>query len=377
MLIAFALSVALLPSAVFPPRQAEVSVELNLGAALSEDDATAKVLERSLNAFLTEARAGEFTEQCIEPKDLDRYEFFFKGLRGLGKGEEYGAPSVLKSYTYDEEVYFVTVAFTGTRAGAPFIRTIVELKATPLEDRYRFTSPFQERTADLRTKKIRSVTFHHRGPLDEEAAASFVDFRDEFCAQTKTPSAPLDYYVFQSLDELLKSYGFVHDANKCNFLAHDLGFADDGGRVFVTGSNKADYVFEFVNQHLEYSLPEPEKIYWPFTIGMSAYYGGYSLSGDTTVDLKRQFREKLEAEPDTDFLVEFKKARKSSVQRHFSQYVMSAFLCEEVLKKHSFDDALALAYSGKGGETFFAQLESILGVTEANFHATILRLIAE
>ena len=108
---------------------------------------------------------------------------------------------------------------------------------------------------------------------------------------------------------------------------------------------------------------------------MSTYYGGYGLSGDSLVELKQQFRDKLKAEPNIDYLTEFRKGRKSSAKRHFSYYVVSAFLCEEVLKTRSFQDALALTYADADGETFFEQLDSILGVNENNFHATIVRLI--
>ena len=76
-----------------------------------------------------------------------------------------------------------------------------------------------------------------------------------------------------------------------------------------------------------------------------------------------------------DFLEEFKKGRKSSVNRHFSFYVISAFLCEEAINKKGFKDVLKLVYSGENGELFFENLKSILNVDETNFHETIVRLI--
>jgi len=214
-------------------------------------------------------------------------------------------------------------------------------------------------------------------PLDERAAADFVRFKEFFSELTQVPDEHLDYYCFQSLDELLRSFGVVYDAGKCNFLKCDLGFTEDGGRRYLTGTGNPNYVFEYVGESLEHGLPRSEEMYWPFVRGMSCYYGGYALSGDSMAALKAQFREKLRAEPEIDFLVEFKKARKSSVNRHFSYFVMSAFLCQEVIEARGFDQALRLAYSGSDGARFFGELETVLGVGEAKFHDTIVRLIAE
>jgi len=355
---------------------AQVPVAMNLGATLSEDEPTAAALELSLSAFLAEARSGQFSEACVAPEQLRRYGFFFKGLTGLGQGADDSPPTVLKSYPLDAARYSVTVAFMGVRDGTPFISKIVELEATPHGAGYRFGSPFAAKTSEFRAKTLGSVTFHSSAELDEQAAADFVSFKESFSELTKTRDEPLDYYCFESLDELLTSYGFVFDAGKCNFLKCDLGFTDDGGQRYLTGTGNPNYVYEYVGESLEHSLPRSDELYWPFVSGLSCYYGGYALSGDSMEELKAQFRARLKAEPEIDFLDEFKKGRKSSVNRHFSYFVISAFLCEEVIENHGFDQALQLAYSGRDGARFFTGLESVLGVSEANFHDTVVRLIS-
>lgn len=350
------------------------AVTMNLNAELSEDEGTATRLEAALNSFLEEARAGSYSEEYTATDQLERYGFFFHGLRGIGQSDEYNAPVVLKSFPFEDGRYFVTVAFTGTRDGAPFLYKIAELEATPSGESYRFGSPFATKTSDMKSRTVGSVTYHFRGSLNEEQAAEFIAFREFLCTQTGSHERELDYYCFGGLDALLNAYGFVFDAGKCNFLRYDLGFTDDEGALFVTGTDNPNYAFEYFGEFLE-SLPRSEDLYWPFVNGMACYYGGYGLSGDTLVQLKGQFREKLAAEPETDFLEEFNKGRGSSVNRHFSYFVISAFLSEEIIKKHGFDKALQLAYSGENGEEFFNRLKSILGVDETGFHDTIVRLI--
>lgn len=357
--------------------EAQTGFRKNLNTTLSEDDATAALLEESLDEFLAAARDRSFPESLVNPQQLDRHGFFFAGISGLGSREGFAAPLVLKSFEVKDRTYRITVAFNGERDGAPFVYKVVEFLAVPYKDAYRFACPFEERTADFRVTTVGDVDFHHSGPIDLDKAQSFSRFRESLVELTGTENSKLDYYCFQSLDELLTCYGFLYDVTKCNFLEHDLGFTDDGGRRYVTGTANESYIYGYVGDHLRDHLPHADELYGAFVSGMSTYYGGYALSGDTLADLKRQFRARLEEQPETDFLEEFRKGRKSSVNRHFSFYVMCAFLCEKAIAERGFQEALRLAYAGSDGARFFELLDSVLGVDESNFHDTILRLIAE
>jgi hypothetical protein len=268
-------------------------------------------------------------------------------------------------------------AFSGVKNDVPFIYQMTELRATPYQDHYRFSCQFEENTAHFKSKTFKSVTYHYSGSINEAKANEFAQFKDKLSEMTETPKTNLDYFCFQSLDELLKSYGFLYSARQCNFLCYDLGFTDNDGQYYLTGTNNENYVFGYVGNFLYHNLPNGDALYAPFVQGVSTYYGGYGLSYESTEELKQQFRDKLASDPDIDFLAEFKKGRKSSVNRHFSYYVMSAFLCEEVIAKNGFQDVLKLAYSGANGELIFENLKNILDVDESDFHATIVRLIGE
>ncbi len=352
-------------------------VQRNLGAIYSEDDRSATDLERSLHGFLSEAQTGEFSARYVDAAHRRSHDFFFNGLRGFaldGVSSPY-APSLQQSYSPDGESYLLTVAFLGRPDGAHAVRKIVEFEARPRPSGYRFFSPFERNTARLATTTLGDVTFHHSAPLDLDAAADFARFREWFTEVTGAASAPLEYYGFERLADLLGAHGFKYDATKCNFLAQDLGFLDDDGGRFVTGTGRPDYIFGYLPDHLEFRCPESEGLYWPFVNGMAAYCGGYALTGEDVDELKAQFRAELAKRPDIDFLAEFEKARKSSVNRHFSHYVMCAFLCEAVTNEHGFEAALQLSYAGADGERFFDLLEELLDIGRDNFHASILELI--
>ncbi len=358
----------------------QISVNRNFDLELAEKDSIKSMkLENSLATFLTEAQNGTYTNEYVDTLHLKEYEFFFNKLSGIGKNNNpiFDAPIILKSYTADEHAYQLTVAFTGVKDDLPFIYQVTEFKAVPYKDHYRFYSPFKERTANFKTKKVKDVTFYYSGKINEDKANKFADFKDELSELTQTEKSSLDYYCFESLDELLKSYGFLYSARQCNFLCYDLGFTDNEGKIYVTGTNNENYSFGYVGDYLYYNLPNKEDMYWPVVQGVSVYFGGYGLSYDSMEELKHQFKDELKKNPNIDFLTEFNKGRKSSVNRHFSFYVMSAFLCEEIMKKKGFEEVLKLAYSGRKGESFFENLEEVLAIDENNFHQTIVRLINE
>lgn len=358
---------------------AQVSVEKNLNLELVEKDSlTSLKIERALNGFLTEAQEKNYSEKYVDSTHLLKYEFFFNKLAGIGKNSgNYNKPLVLKSYPVENGNYRLTVGFSGVREGQPFIYQMTELKAVPYKDHYRFYCPFEENTKHFKTKTFDNVTYHYSNTINETTAKKFVGFTQELAKLTKAPIPQLDYYSFNSLDELLKSYGFLYSARQCNFLCYDLGFTDNEGNTYITGTDNENYVFGFIGDYLYYNLPNRDEIYWPFVQGLSTYYGGYGLSYDDMATLRSQFREELKTNPNLNFLEEFKKGRKSSVNRHFSYYVMSAFLFEEVLNKKGFDEAIKLVYSNNDGGRFFENLNQVLGVNEKNFHKTILKLIEE
>lgn len=356
----------------------QVSINRNLNLELAEKDSIkSDKLEKSLSAFLLEVQNGDYSNKYVDSLHLKEYEFFFTKLSGIGKQPGFNDPIILKSYTPDGSIYYVTVAFTGIKDEIPFIYQVTDFKLVPYKNHYRFYCPFKERTANFKTRKFKNVTYYYSGSIDENKASEFADFKDKLSELTKTPKSPLNYYCFESLDELLKSYGFLYSARQCNFLCYDLGFTDSQGKIYLTGTDNENYSFGYIGDYLYYNLPNQEDIYWPFVQGLSTYYGGYGLSYDNMDELKQQFREELKRNPEIDFLKEFNKGRKASINRHFSYFVMSAFLCEEVLKKRDFDDVLKLVYSGSQGEMFFKNLEQILDIDKSDFHETIVELIKE
>lgn len=352
----------------------QVAVTRNLNLELAEKDSvTSAKLEASLNAFLSEAQRMAYTEAYVDSTHLTTYNFFFRKLAKIGKHNPqiFHAPTVLKSYSQDGHTYFMTVGFTGVQDSVPFIYQITEFKVVPYEDHYRFYCPFEERTATFYTSTYDDVTYHASSPLNEDRVAEFMKFRDELAGYNPLLKAPLDYYCFASLDELLKTYGFLYSARQCNFLYYDLGFMDNDGKSFMTGMADENYQSGFLGEHLYYSLPDKDKMYWPMAVGLSTYYGGYGLGQDEVPVLKRQFREAMQADPSFNLLEEFKKGRKSSVERHFTHYVICAFICDALMDRGAFDQVMALMYSGSQGEGFFEMLNEIMGIHEGNFHEEI------
>jgi len=344
------------------------------GVELSEDEATSARLELALRGLLAELSTGGVTDRWVDPDERDRNEFFYTSLE---RGARNTSPLVLKSYPVDGATYAVMIAFLPAEPPLTRISRIVELEAAPRGSSYLFRSPFQTRSARLGSQTLGSVTFHFDAPIALERAEEFVRFKEDFESATGVESVHLDYYCFHSLDALLKSYGLVHDSSKCNFLSRDLGFLADDGRRYVTGTGDTRYLFGYVRDVIELRSSDPAAIYAPYANGIAAYYGGYGLSGDSLETLGQQLRDELARRPSLDFLEEFRKGRDSSVQRHFTHYVLCAFLFGEIKRRDGLLAALEVLESGKDGATFFDQIETRLGVDESGFHDLIVELICD
>ncbi|MFK7933642.1 MAG: hypothetical protein AB8G22_09030 [Saprospiraceae bacterium] len=359
---------------------AQFNIQRNFDLDLSPDSTKAALLEQSLNGFLTEASERKFSEKYVDTTHLAQYDFFFSNLHGIGKSRNktisFHPPTVLKSYSFDEETYYITVSISCTKAEQQFVYKIFELKAVPFQDHYRFYCLFAENAQRLQTAQYGKVKYHYSDSINAQKATEFAEFMNKFAQSIRKNSTPLDYYNFHSLDEMLKSYGILFDANKCNFLCNDLGFTDNNGQCFVTGMNDERYLFGYLGDYLYYQLPDGDKIYYPMLVGLKTYYGGYGTSGDDMKLLKSQFRNALAENPNLNFLEAFNKKRKSSIQRHFSFYVMCAFIYEKAIEQHGMDKALELVYSGKKGEDFFMRLEQLMGIDEASFHDFIVKIIS-
>ena len=344
------------------------------GVELSEDEATAERLEVALRGFLADLANGAGSDRWVAAAERERNAFYYASLE---RGATGTTPLVLKSYPLDDATYAITIAFLPDESPPTLIPRIVELEAVPHEATYGFRSPFETRAAQLTSQTLGSVTFHCSGPFDRERAEEFVRFKTDFDVATEASAEPLDYYCFHSLDALLKTYGLVHDSSKCNFLCHDLGFLANDGRRYVTGTGDERYLFGYVREILEHRATDPEAVYGPYANGVAAFYGGYSLSGDSMETLARQLRDELAQNPSFDFLAEFKKGRKSSVQRHFTYYVLCAFVFGEIQRRHGVEAGLEVLESGADGSRFFAHVEERLGVDESGFHELIVDLIQD
>lgn len=351
---------------------------MNRGAIFSENEEISESLHDSVEELITAIHNGDITDRLVAREDRERYSFFMKALRHLEMRSDVQAepPMVLKSFSPDGDTSFlITIAFKGQGENSDQIEKVIEFHAYPDKERFSFKSPFEYRTRAFSTTTLDDVQYYYSGSINHERTQQFVSFKNQLESDLDTTKRPLQYYCFETLDELLRAYGIVYDCTRCNWLKEDLGFMDDNGRAFLTGTGNENFIFDYLVDYMSQYCDQDGNLYPPFIYGMAAYFGGYGLSGDDLQMLKAQFREELKHNPEINFLHEYRKGRKSSIQRHFTHYVIGAFICEEVLDHHGFDGVMKLARSGRDGEQFYSTLETLLGVNESDFHQMVVRQI--
>ena len=360
---------AALPEPTYP------ALILNSNALLSEDPNRAEALENAIAAFLTQAITGDFTEEVVDFEELDQHRIFYRRVGGFGETPGIGIPSVLKAYTLNGEDYFVTIAFGGEVDGIPFLDMVVELKATPHGEGYRFHCPFEDRTKDFHETTLGDVSFRYSGAFNEDRARRFLATRSELAGLSGLRPDPLEYFAFQSLDEMLKSYGLVFDEARCNFLGHDLGGFDHSGKRYVTGMGDECYLYGYVGRFLDSPDHDVSEGYGTMRAGFGTLYGGYWLIGTPMESLREELRATVKQNPEIDLLDLFKKGRNGQTLGHAPSLVMAALICEHALEKSDFDGLLRLIYSGSKGERFFVELEAVLGIDETGFQDAIIEML--
>ncbi|MCR9247445.1 MAG: hypothetical protein NXI31_20635 [bacterium] len=348
---------------------------LNTNALLSEDPDRAAELEAALARFLTQAKSGDFTSAVVDPEERERNSFFFRRVTGFGGTPGLRAPSVLKAYTLDGNDYFVTVAFGGEWGGVPFLDMIVELKATPVGESFRFQCPFEDRTKDFHETVLDDVRFRYSGGFDEERARQFMTTRAELGRLSGLGLAPVEYFVFQSLDEMLKSYGLVFDRNRCNFLGNDLGTFDDGHARYITGMGDECYMYGYASRFLRSPDHDPAELYRTMAVGFKILYGGYWLNGTPMGQLIAELRETVRGAPELNLVDIFKQGRNGQTKGHAPSLVIAALICERAIEQAGFAGLLRLVYSGPRGERFFAELDEVLGIDETGFRAAVVAML--
>jgi len=356
--------------------------EMNMRAVFKEDDALADEIGASVEGLLGVITRGESLDGYVDQAEQDRHTFFYKALRSLAApADEPGrTPLVLKSFSPDGgQSYLISVAFMRGEQ----IYKIIEFHAyrDGGSGGYRFKSPFDYRTRALQVQDFGEVRYYSTRPVDVGKAKAFVDFKHRLEGLLDVGSdvrrRELSYYCFETLDELLRAYGIVYDCTRCNWLKEDLGFMDAGAGRFLTGSDDERYIFAYTLDFMQAFDDADGDLYPPMVYGIATYFGEYGLSGHDLPTLKAQFRQRLEAEPGIDFLEEFNKGRGSSVNRHFTHFVICSFLCKAVAQRHGMDAVVSLVHSGRAGERFFTQIEELLGVDEAGFHDLVVQLIGQ
>ncbi len=359
-------------------QDSQLVYQMNRGAVFSEDESIASVLGESLDGLVFAILRGEITHSEITSLDQERHSFFMGALKKLAdpSGTNTTPPLVLKSFSPDEdETFLVTVAFMKNHDEGEQIEKIIEFHAYPAGEGYRFRSPLDYRTRNLETRDVGSVRYYFEGSLDQSSAEAFVRFKSDFEQRVGNEQLQLDYYRFETLDDLLRAYGIVYDCTRCNWLKNDLGFMDNNGRSFVTGTGDERFIFDYLVDYMSAYCDDDSDLYPPFVYGMAAYYGGYGLGGDDLNTLKAQFRDRLIEQPDFNLLDEYRKGRKSSVQRHFTNFVICAFICEDAMDRLGFDGMMRIARSGRSEDQFFESVEQLLGIDQDEFHNYIERLI--
>lgn len=343
----------------------------------SRDSVTNSKLKKSLTAFLSEANKGNFDTPYIDIEHYNKYEYFFQYFDEYSESRFYKdsmfyKPYLLKSYSYNKKEYYITLEFTGIYNNEVKTSMILELKAVPFNNSYRFYCLFDENTSSWNTKNIKGTTFLYTENLDEKKANLFIEFNQKLENLTGKKSDIYNYYKCKNTHKALEIFGIKYYFRHAN-SDYGFGLADDYGN-FITGIDSEDYLHDYVHTFFG-KIYDNNKTWREFEEGIAIYYG--NNWGVPLAELKEILRSELKKDPNFDFLTEFKKGRKSKRYdgKHSYNRIMTGVLAKLIIEKKGFDTAIKLLYTGNKGESFFLVLNKEIGINEANFNKKMKQLL--
>lgn len=364
-------------SLIFTAVFSQQEILQNSWAKFSRDSITNSQLEKSLSAFLTEANQGKFENQYVNNEHYKKYEYFFQQFEGYSnsnyfKDSLFFKPQLLKSFSFDKKDFYITLQFIGIGEDKPFVKTVLEFKASPKDGFYQFFCLFEENISNWKSDKKGDVTFHYANTYNEEKATRFVEFNAELERLTKQKSPIYHYYKCKDTQEALSIFGIKYSYRRSN-ADYGFGLSDDYGN-FITGINSEDYLHDHVHSFFG-KIYENKETWREFEEGIAIYYGGNW--GVPLSELKTVLRNELKENSTFDFLSEFKKARKSKRYdgKHLYDRIINAVFAELIIEKHGFDAAIEVLHCGDNGEQIYTQLDKKLGINEKNFNKKLKKIL--
>jgi hypothetical protein len=282
---------------------------------------------------------------------------------------------IINCYPLDRQLYRVIV----TNLKADTLRQIFTLDVQVRQGNATVDLPLWYDTRNWLVKQVGTIRYYYDHDFDLNAAHNFDKVNRSIAKKLGLPAESFDFYLSDNYQQIMQWLGLTYDKLSTGKIRDGFNIEQT---IFAIQHNE-DFSHDLIHYYVYKVRKGPRN---PYAEEGVAYYWGNAYYPDaqghmiTLKQLKTDIQSYLSAHPDIDLLTPFRQNQRGvfgPAKEISIRSTLSGIIAAYVEKKHGVDGILKLLNCGAGEASYFAQTESLAGITALNFNSRIRELLNE
>jgi len=346
------------------------------------------LIKNNIEQLFDQISNEEISDDIIYETNRDLTKHIFLGY-GIFDSEQMNAGQqsyieVINLYKLEENVFSfdVSVMESDSFTKAPSLQNLINIIAYVYDDKVEFTLPLHQHTRQWKTQQVGSIKYHYPHVLNLERANEFDRKNKLIASRFGIEHEEIDFYMCSNFQDILAILGVKYDAFENGKYADGYGVVSN--HIFSIQNNEdfSHDIFHFYSGKLH----QRSNRNWIAEEGI-AYSWGNAYYADKNGEMINQdvlIQELLNYHADhpNESLYGIFKTNKK-IYNHISPYIsvrslISSVICDEIYEELQMNGILKIINAGRvpsHHESFMAQIEGLLELTEDNFDSRVLTLL--
>jgi hypothetical protein len=346
---------------------------------LLKDSMKSRGILVTLNGFLNAKEGPNKDNPYILSSDLPATSLLLDEFKGMDKSEVY-----LTNLSFQtDSSYLIQCSYIGVLHDTPKLHASFSLLVIFFQGRYFIISPLHQNTRTWKQTTIQNFIFRYKDTLDIQKAIKYQQRCTLYEDKLKISRQPEVYFVCDDFHEALRLSGVDYKRDYNGYAYNTLSSHEND--IFLTVSGAPNTGFSQYDPHdlwhekLRAVVPS-KTINRPVDEGCAYLYGG--SWGMTWDKILLDFLGYASTHPKADWLVLYKTNAvfETGNYKNLIAYMINALLIGHIEATRGFTPILELIQCGprqQGDANYFAALQKITDITEAQFNETINNLILQ
>jgi|GEM_PF-303783 len=355
---------------------------------LPRDTATRRLLLADLNTLLAHTSATDSTNPMVMPSDALEMSALLDEVKGIRASNKYKDDNFYKAYLtnatmLDDSSYLIQVSYTGVNDGTPLCRASFTFYAKKSDAHFYFFSPLRLNTQLWKSRKINNTTVYYKKEINTKKARAYFDMIARYDKRLGVAEPQTDFYCADNFHEAMQLAGIDYKSDYNGYTHNTLGAKNKEHQLSVNGTLTSAFTrfdpHDLWHERL-HNVLSTKVINRPVDEGTAYLYGGsWGLSWE---EILSRFKLYASANPDADWLALYNESRNFDEKGKYplnTDFVINALIIKKTEREKGFAAVMQLLSCGKkepGNENYFSALETITGISKADFNKHVWDLIA-